>query len=111
MPERTPNLDLRALSRRELPHPFNSFTLCKLEKAGVPRLNPLEPQTAPPASPNTLDAYDVAQGDPSSIWNGYEEVIATWTGGSGATIPLRQGFFAWVLNEGLAKTYLGGAEG
>jgi len=111
MPERTPNLDLRALSRRELPHPFNSLTLCKLEKAGVPRVNSLVPQTVPPAEPATLDAYYVQQGDPSSVWAGYEEVLATWTGGSWVTIPLRPGFFAWVLNEGLAKTYLGVAEG
>jgi len=111
MPETTPNLELRGLSRRELPHPFNSFTLSKLEKAGVPRLNTLEPQSSPPAFNAVLDAYYVQSGQEGTAWEGYEEVIASWTGGSWVKIPLRTGFFAWVLNEGLAKTYINAATG
>lgn len=111
MPETTPNLELRAISRRELPHPFNTFTLSKLEKAGVPRLNTLEPQTTPPAFNAVLDAYYVKSGQTGTAWEGYEEVIASWTGASWVTLPLRPGFFAWVLNEGLAKTYVSEAVG
>lgn len=108
MAEITPNLQLRALDRTELPHPFNTFTISKLEKAGVPRIQTLSTNTAPPPNPPTQAAYYVTTGQTGTLWEGFEEVVALWSGASWVPIPLQTGSYAWIIDEATAKTYIAG---
>lgn len=106
-----PNLGLRALVSRELPHSFNSETLSKLEKACVPRLNNTSTNTSPPANPVRGDAYYVTTGSEGTSWEGVSESVAAWTGGGWTFIPLKVGFYAYIISDGTNKSYLGTTTG
>lgn len=111
MAEITPNLGLRALVPRELPHAFNSETLSKLETSAVPRLSNTSVNTTPPSNPNEGDAYYVTSGQADTAWEGVSESVAAWVGSGWVFIPLKVGFYAYIVSEGTNKTYLGPGSG
>ncbi len=106
----TPNLNMRSLTPTELPHAFNSQTVTKIEMAAVTRLNQTSPTGTggaytPPADPEFQDAYYVPQGEAGTSWEGLSEVVVYWTGGAWEAIPLRTGWNAYDIQDGVNKTY------
>lgn len=107
MTEFTPNLYLRSLGNYELPHAFNSETVTRLDVASATRLVSITTNT-PPESPSIQDAYYVELGAGSTAWEGLSEQIVYWTGGAWESFPARQGFTAFIISDGVQKTYQNG---
>lgn len=108
MAEFTPRLGLRGIAQTELPHAFNSHTVCKLDSAGVTYLESTQ-QTTPPASPSFGDTYYVSSGDVGSVWEGFEDVMAYWTGGAWETYDAVAGLVGYNRETNLVVTRQNGS--
>jgi hypothetical protein len=105
MSETTPNLNLRIPRQQELPHPYNSRTVHRLEASTVTRLESITDVTPPP-TPQIGDCYFVTVGQ--DLWAGLSGVIVHWTGGAWESWEPQQGIVAWVVPDQANKTYLSG---
>ena len=62
--------------------------------------------TSPPGSPTDGDRYIVASGA-TGDWAGWDLNVALWTDGAWLRLPPRNGWRAWVEDEGLLLVYDG----
>ncbi|SNT39845.1 DUF2793 domain-containing protein, partial [Antarctobacter heliothermus] len=106
MPDTTTNLMLPyILAAQAQKHVTHNEALRTLD--GLVHLSVLDRDlTAPPGSPADGDRYIVASGA-TGDWSGWDLNVALWTDGTWLRLPPRNGWRAWVEDEGLLLVWDG----
>ena len=108
MTDYTPRLGYRSIAQTELPHAFNSQTVCKLESAGVTVMESVTLNT-PPTDPLFGETYFVPDGDAGTVWEGFVDTMTYWTGGAWERFPAAEGLVGYNKEDDLVVTRQGGA--